>query len=330
MLAKLTACRNDTKYCTGDISNPVSNNEFGGLTYTNTASESGASVNIKTWIQGIGSGTGDKDALSVFDESNDGSVGGLKTATEKMFESQRSVPLFEFRDLKTIETSGFEDFMKDADTAVKTLHRTFANAPQRKKRDIPARCYVSASATSSTPSSITVAPTKLPSCELHNHDPDQGINQAFCLCDDSITLSPLPVTSAYSESCAYKSIPTGTTAIETVTTQTEIWTSNCAACTIVGGIADAETCTTVSGCTPTAAPSPTIAAWVGNLSTIDIGNAEDKNGGKDLATEMLTKLKGMCSGSTCKGDHAEMDHVESAISGGEEALKPAMYLQDAT
>jgi hypothetical protein len=149
------------------------------------------------------------------------------------------------------------------------------------------------------------------------------------LCDKSITLSVLPATSAQSESCAYKSIPTATTARETVTTQTEVWTSNCAACTIVGGIADAETCTTVAGCTPTAAATPTIAAWVGNLSTIDIGNADDGNGGKDLATEMFGKLKAMCSGSTCKADHAEMDNVEAAIDNGEEPLKPAMYLQDA-
>ncbi|KAH6675112.1 hypothetical protein B0J14DRAFT_637790 [Halenospora varia] len=321
----------DDDYCSGSTTNPVSNNKFGRLTFKNSA----ASVNIKTWIQGIGSETGAKDALSVFDESIDGSIGGLNTATEKMYNSQRSVPLFEFRDLYgTPKTTDFEKFMGDVDTAVQALHKTFANAPQRKKRDVPASCYATSaatstgSATSSVPASITPAPT--PSCELHNEDPDQGINQAFCLCDKSITLSVLPATSAQSESCAYQSIPTATTARETVTTQTEVWTSNCAACTIVGGIADAETCTTVAGCTPTAAPSPKIATWVGNLSTIDIGNAEDGNGGKDLATEMFRKLKAMCSGSTCKGDHAEMDNVEAVIADGEEPLKPAMYLQGAT
>ncbi|RDL32656.1 Uncharacterized protein BP5553_09112 [Venustampulla echinocandica] len=264
----------DGIYCSGSLAKPVSNNNFGRLTFKNSA----ASVNIKTWIQGIGSGTGAKDALSVFDESIDGSIGGLKTATEKMYNSQRSVPLFEFRDLiDTHSTTEFEIFMGRVDTAVQALHRTFANPPQRKKRDVPASCYMTSaatgtgSATSSVPVSITPAPT--PSGELHNEDPDQGINQAFCLCDK---------------------------------------------------------CGLVAGCTPTAAPSPTIAAWVGNLSTIDIGNAEDGNGGKDLATEMFGKLKAMCSGSTCKGDHAEMDNVEAAIADGEEPLKPAMYLQDAT
>jgi hypothetical protein len=324
LLVKLTICRIDADYCSGNVEKPSSLNKFKDLTYSNPAAKPAASVNIKDWITGIGAGTGDKDLLSKFDESIDGSIGGRGNLVEKMYNTDRSVPLFEFRNLDEKTTAEFETFMGDVDKAVQDFHTTFAKSPQMKKRDIPASCYSAASGT------ITPPPSKTPSCELHNEDPDQGINQAFCLCDSSITLTPLPATKAQSESCAYKSIPTGTSAREAVTTATEVWTSNCAACTIVGGIADAETCTSVKGCTPTAAPTPTIAAWVGNLSTIDIGNAEDGNGGKDLATEMFGKLKVMCSGSTCKGDHAEMDHVEAAIADGEEPLKPAMYLQDAT
>ncbi|KAI0381609.1 hypothetical protein F5Y04DRAFT_280689 [Hypomontagnella monticulosa] len=194
--------------------------------------------------------------------------------------------------------------------------------------DSTSESSVTESSTTDQPASITAAPSI--SCELHNEDPDQGINTAFCLCNSTITLSVLPATKAQSESCAYSTMP-GSSAIATVTTQTEIMTVNCLACTIIGGIADDETCTTVSGCTPTAAPTPTIAAWVGNLSTIDIGNAEDGNNGKDLATEMFNKLKGMCDGSGgCKADPAIMDNVEGIIAEGEEPLKPAMYLQDAT
>ncbi|TGJ86907.1 hypothetical protein E0Z10_g1918 [Xylaria hypoxylon] len=341
----------DKDYCSGSVGKPVPKNKFSELMYENSL----ASVNIKTWIDGIGSGSSGKDALSVFDESIDGSIGGLGRATENIYNSQRAVPLFEFRDLPNYPlTKDFESFMGDVDAAVQALHETFANAPQRKKRDVPASCYANVTsttarfptpsltpptftptsfsttsfATSSDPASIT-SPTT-PSCELYNQDPDQGITQAFCLCDDSITLSVLPATSAQSESCAYKSIPTGTSAIETVTVPTQVWTSNCAACTLVGGIADVATCTRVSSCTPTTAPSPTIAAWVGNLSTINIGNAEDANGGMDLATEMFGKLKAMCNGSNCTADHAEMDNVETVIVGEEEPLKPAMYLQDAT
>ncbi|KAK3935133.1 hypothetical protein QBC46DRAFT_423628 [Diplogelasinospora grovesii] len=122
----------------------------------------------------------------------------------------------------------------------------------------------------------------------------------------------------------------GTSATEVVATQTQVWTTNCQACTIVGGVADQETCTTVAGCKPTAAPAPTIAAWVGNFSTIDIGNAEDGNGGKDLASEMFTKLKAMCDRTSCKSTPAVMDNVEAILNDGDEPLKPAMYLQDAT
>ncbi|KAI0196348.1 hypothetical protein F4808DRAFT_452731 [Astrocystis sublimbata] len=176
-------------------------------------------------------------------------------------------------------------------------------------------------------SGITPAPSL--SCELHHQDPDQGITEAFCLCNESITLTPLPATSEYSESCAYTTVPVST-AFATITTQTEIWTTSCQACRIVGGIEDPDACSMVAGCTPTATPTPTIAAWVGNLSTINIGNAEDGNGGKNLAIEMFTKLKMMCDGeSGCRSDHAEMDNVETVISSDEEPLKPAMYLQDA-
>lgn len=96
-------------------------------------------------------------------------------------------------------------------------------------------------ATNATTATITSTPT--PSCVLHNEDPDQGVNQAYCLCDQTITLSPLPASSAQSESCAYNSIP-ATSARATVTTQTEVWTVNCAACTLAGGFAGQQTCTT--------------------------------------------------------------------------------------
>ncbi|OIW25783.1 hypothetical protein CONLIGDRAFT_717468 [Coniochaeta ligniaria NRRL 30616] len=122
----------------------------------------------------------------------------------------------------------------------------------------------------------------------------------------------------------------GTSASEIATTQTQVWTTNCPACTIVGGIADQQSCTSVAGCKPTAAPAPTIAAWISNSSTIDIGNAEDGNNGTDLAKEMFNKLKGMCDGSSCKSDPAVMDNVEAILRDGEQPLKPAMYLQDAT
>lgn len=128
-------------------------------------------MNIKDWIEGIGSGSPSPDALSKFDESHDSSIGGLGTNMEKMYNSQRSVPLFEFRDLHDIVTSGVEDFMNKVDSAIQDLHNRFGNPPSR-KRDIPASCVrpsdpaattftSSASAQLSTP---TPTSTGTPTC----------------------------------------------------------------------------------------------------------------------------------------------------------------------
>lgn len=173
---------------------------------------------------------------------------------------------------------------------------------------------------------MTSAPK--PTCFLHNQDPDQGINQAYCICDKTATLTPLSVakTGHQSDSCAYSTIP-ATGAQATVTTATSSWTSNCQACTIIGGIADQETCTSVPSCTPTGKPK--IIAWVSN-STIAIGDAEDANDGKSLSKELFDKLSANCEGTSCSQDMATMDNVEYILSGGEEPLVPEMYIQDAS
>ena len=128
---KLTACRVDTEYCSGTQLAPSPNNKFAALSYSNRATSPPASVNIKAWIQGIrgDSASDSKDLLSAFDESIDASIGGLKGQTEKMYNSQRSVPLFEFRDLEYIDTTKFETFMDSVDSSIQDLHKDFANSP---------------------------------------------------------------------------------------------------------------------------------------------------------------------------------------------------------
>lgn len=108
--------------------------------------------------------------------------------------------------------------------------------------------------TSSSADSTLITPAPRISCELHKEDPDQGINQAFCLCDQSVTLTPLsvPPTGKQSDSCAYTGMP-GTTAVEEVTTQATTYTNNCQACTLIGGIADTPSCTSIASCIPTKA-----------------------------------------------------------------------------
>jgi hypothetical protein len=131
-LTKLTEYRIDTDLCTGDPGNPVPiDNKFGDLTFTQGDSR----CNIHDWIHGLDPDSQDNDALTEFDKAIDGSIGNLGTTQEKMFNSQRSVPLFEFRDLSTsLKLEGIEEFMNQVDEAIQKLHNDFANAPGKKVR----------------------------------------------------------------------------------------------------------------------------------------------------------------------------------------------------
>lgn len=49
---------------------------------------------------------------------------------EKIHNTERSVPLFEFRDLiSTYKVAAFEDYLSKVDKAIQDLHKTFAKAP---------------------------------------------------------------------------------------------------------------------------------------------------------------------------------------------------------
>jgi hypothetical protein len=62
-----------------------------------------------------------------------GSIGNLHTIQEKMFNSQRSVPIFEFRGLKPyLQLKGMEDFMSEVDKAIQDLHNSFTIPPGKK------------------------------------------------------------------------------------------------------------------------------------------------------------------------------------------------------
>ena len=149
MLTLLTAHRIDSTYCSGSEDDPVPNDKFGQLSYTNPLD----SVNIKGWIEGIGRGDPSPDALTRFDQSIDSSIGGLGTQMEKMYNLDRSVPLFEFRNLDDVTTSEVEDFMNKVDSAIQDLHNNFVNPPSR-KRDVPASCVRSDAPTATVSTSV--------------------------------------------------------------------------------------------------------------------------------------------------------------------------------
>lgn len=142
------------------MSKPIPGDLFRGLQYTNTAPADGEiSVSIKDWVESIGKADPSPDLLSKFDQSIDGSIGGLGTSLEKMFNSQRAVPLIEFRDLADVQTKDIEQFMKNVDAAVQKLHGDFANAPTKRKRDVPDYCTQLDNANTATTSSASFVTT---------------------------------------------------------------------------------------------------------------------------------------------------------------------------
>ena len=150
----------------------------------------------------------------------------------------------------------------------------------------------------------TTTALPMPSCTLQNEDPDQGINNRGCICG-STTLPLLTVTSATdeSQSCSYTAMPSSKDS-NPITIETEHFTTNCQACTIIGGVADQATCTSVASCTPTptaiASAKPTFTVFLSNNS-IPIGDADNSNGGSDLRKNAYNQLHQLCpdSGNEC-------------------------------
>ena len=287
-------------------------------------------MSIKEWIEGIDKGSPSPDLLTTFDRQYDGSIGGLGTQVEKKFGLARTAPLFEFRDLVPLTTGSFEKFMGDVDSAIQKLHKDFASRPIMKvKRD--GACPSSITPSHITPS-LTRKPTStfapsMPSCSLQNQDPDQGIYAQGCVCG-STTLPLLTISdaAAASQSCSYTVIPTSSVA-NPITTHSDVYTSNCYKCTLIGGIADTPTCaaTPVNGCSPTTPAAPTATVWLSNNS-VPIGDENNKNGGADLRSDLFKKLKALCpdNANTCDSKTpGEFDKVKTVVGhdSGEETIK---------
>ena len=77
---------------------------------------------------------------------------------EKVYQTDRSVPMFEFRELMDKQTKEIEKFMGDVDTAIQDLHKKFANPPTRRKRDDACAPQSAPSTTSAAPPATSTAP----------------------------------------------------------------------------------------------------------------------------------------------------------------------------
>ena len=212
-------------------------------------------LKVQDWIASISSGPS-PDKLTTLDKLIDGQIGGLGTALENVVGTTRAVPLFEFRNLKGVNAGAMQSTVHDVEQELITYHNKYKASPQRRKNKRNPHGKRQDAADCPITSAPTAAPT--PQCTLQNEDPDQGINARGCICG-SATLPLLTVTSVTddAQSCAYTTLPLSG-APNPISIQTVTFTSDCKACTLVGGIADTPTCTAIDGCGPTTTvpPSP--------------------------------------------------------------------------
>ncbi|KAF8856532.1 hypothetical protein BDZ45DRAFT_594090, partial [Acephala macrosclerotiorum] len=115
----------DTDYATGTVDAPVPNAALDQKKFS-VSSSSGRSdsCTVQEWIQSIAAGTS-PDRLSQLDQVLDSSIGGLKDALENVLNTQRAVPLFEFRRLPSIQASGMQAFAAIVEQAVIDYHSQF-------------------------------------------------------------------------------------------------------------------------------------------------------------------------------------------------------------
>lgn len=179
--------------------------------------------------------------------------------------------------------------------------------------------------------STTTAPP-MPSCSLQNEDPDQGINERGCVCGTrTLPIIQVPTASATdpAQSCAYTAWPSASVS-NPISIETQIYTSNCHICTLVGGIADTPDCSqSIKGCTTTAAatatktagpPGTTFAVFLSN-NTVPVGIEDELNDGADLRNTMYSQLHAFCpdGGPSCDSTKdATIDKIPTVVDGGDE------------
>ena len=298
---------------------------------------------VKDWVTSIANGDS-PDRLSKADQVIDSQVGGLGSKLENVVDTTRAVPLFEFRRLGSATAGQMQAKVTEIENEILNQHKSNANPPRFvkkransrtvhiKRQGTPTKCTQSQSTITPPPPPPPPPSPPTPSCHLQNEDPDQGINEQGCICGSS-TLPLLTVSNATmdDQSCAYTAMPSSS-AGNPISIETEYWTRNCQACTLVGGIADIPTCTSVSACTPTSSvsPTPTFVVFLSN-NTVPIGDADNKDNGTDIRQQVFTKLQALCpdNGNQCDSKHdAVMDHIPTVVDGSEQDEKLTFTIQD--
>ncbi|PLB47919.1 hypothetical protein P170DRAFT_427091 [Aspergillus steynii IBT 23096] len=120
----------DSMACDGDAKNPKPKKSMDETTELHLKGENPETerpeehrVRLKEWMNGLPRG---QDILARGDAVIDGQVGGLKSAHEEVYrDSKRLVPLFEFRNLGSVQASGFKRLVEKIEDAVLDYHKRF-------------------------------------------------------------------------------------------------------------------------------------------------------------------------------------------------------------
>lgn len=107
------------------------------------------------------------DRLSEVDQVIDGSIGGLKDALENVIDTDRAVPLFEFRNLAGVKAGDMKDKVTKAEQAIIDYHHAMGNPPRLTRTKRSLRSVVSKrqdECVSPTPTA-SVAPTPELTCK---------------------------------------------------------------------------------------------------------------------------------------------------------------------
>ena len=121
----------DDTYCTEAPDDPKSNDRMDKQVFktSNSAGESD-SCTVQERMQSIEDANAETDRLSEVDQISDGSIGAFKDVLENVLNTNRAVPLFEFRRLVGVRAADMEDHVKAVEQAVVDYHNAHTDPPR--------------------------------------------------------------------------------------------------------------------------------------------------------------------------------------------------------
>ncbi|KAL8881308.1 MAG: hypothetical protein Q9198_001467 [Flavoplaca austrocitrina] len=122
----------DHTYCEGTVEDPKPNGQMDKEVFSLESDGKRDKCSVKVWIKSIQDNRS-PDRLSEADKVIDGSIGGLGNSLENVLNTNRAVPLFEFRSLAGVKAANMEDKVTKAEQAVIDYHHAFSSPPQRLK-----------------------------------------------------------------------------------------------------------------------------------------------------------------------------------------------------